>query len=270
MRRHWRYKAGQNKCGLEAKEIDEKLHLGRFVHEVLDLFVTKGTMPATAGLEYARREQRPEVLPYEAASAVLAGYASHYPLEPKLKVILHEHPFLFSDINEQHVGAEVVGRLDLLYEDTDGLLVLRENKYWSKRATIPEFQTIQTTIYCAAVLKLTGMWPSFVEWNILRQPDDRGKTKDGWLEKVVKDATFERRLVPVCPEEILSSWKWQVQGKILSMDGLIPSMNTWNCMAYSRPCEYMPLCRERLAGREPMEEHFAKYEHKETKHPELK
>lgn len=274
MRHHYRYEAGQHKYGIESPVREERMELGTYVHEMLDLYVTKGVVPWPSGLEYAQTHGFVDALPFKAANHVLLAYQRQYPMEPRLKVIANERKFSFEKVENEGVGAEIVGKLDLCYEDTDGHLVLRENKYWSPKAEIPPIPLgLQLTVYAVAVQALTQMWPTYIEWNILYQPTihrKKGETEDGFLERVESEATFLRERIPVSPPEILASWRYQVGPKILLIGGILPYMETGNCTWYNRPCEYLPLCKAMLAGTGPTEADFAAYRHKEVKHPELK
>lgn len=271
MRRQFRYKDGRFKCGLAAIEPVERMELGLFVHQALNLYTTKGVMPEGGGEAYARDKGLP-VAGFEAADRILQAYARKYPLEPKLNVLFSEKTFAFHEIDKQGIGAEMVGRIDLCYQDTDTNIVLRENKYWHPRATIPPLLTLQLTVYAIAVQHLTGAYPSTIEWNILRQPDirhKRGESDSQFLERVETEAVIERVQIPISPQQILLSWQNQVARKVLLMDGVLPYMNTSSCTWWGRDCEYLPLCKAMLAGTDP-EADFAAYKHKEVKHPELK
>lgn len=280
LRHHYRYCAGLHKCGIDLPEKVEKMELGIYVHEILELYVTKGVVPETSGQEYAGNlpgfaamESSVDPLPFKAANRVLLAYQRKYPMEPKLKAHAHEHKFSFSTVDEQPIGAEMVGKLDLCYEDTDGNLVLRENKYWSPRATIPPLLTMQLTIYAVAVQSMTQLWPSYIEWNILHQPAARrkkGESEEAFLDRVEGEATFQRERIAISPQEILASWRHQVAPKVLLIGGILPYMNTGSCTWHNRPCEYLPLCKAKLEGRDPCDEELAAYRHKEVKHVELK
>jgi len=273
-RHFWRYRAGKHGCGLGIDKRPVNMELGLYVHAMLELYVTKGLITETSGAEWAAAQDL-EPLPFKEANRVLLAYVRKYPLEPKLKVIAAEKVFSFERIEPigEPCGAEMVGKLDLCYEDTDGNLILRENKYWSPRAEIPQLLPIQIVIYALAIQSLTKLWPSAIEWNILYHPIIRPKQAEddvAFLDRVEAEAAFHRQLVAISPEQILASWRHQVAPKVLMMAGTLPYAVTSACHWYYRPCEYLPLCEAKLQGRDPSEQELNQYRNKEVKHEELR
>ena len=220
---------------------------------------------------------------YVQAIGLYLGYVKAWPREQDpFKVIATEYKFEMPLINPETGRASTQyylhGSVDAVVEDDDGNVCLMEHK--TKASSIERgvylnklYLDRQVMLYAAAVSEALGRPVVGIIYNVLSKlvrprRGEKAKTKDvesveSWCSRVVSDyesndyrgsPIYYREYLPIDPdraEEVMRE-NWALKDIALGLRAgrIHPSKNNAQCFAYTRACEYWPLCSAPAGARE--------------------
>jgi hypothetical protein len=190
---------------LVPKRLERPLHLGSWVHSCLQAHY-EGKDWKTAHASYVKQynklfdeEQRQldrgtskkksdddlEPLPKQ-VERIMASYLWYYRNE-KIKVLGVEVRFELRVVDEDGLEYILVGVLDLVYEDEDGLIWIRDHKVWGEIPNEGAFHTMdpQLTIYIHGAKEAMGIEAAGIEYSYIKSvaPTLPKLNKDGSISK---------------------------------------------------------------------------------------
>jgi hypothetical protein len=201
----WMYRYQQK---LVPKRLERPLHMGNWVHSCLEAHYGGGDwkvahasyvkqydklfdeekLALDKGNSKRKSEDREDYEPLpRQVERIMASYL-WYNRNEKIKVLGVEKLFELQITGDDGLEYILVGVLDLIYEDTDGLIWIRDHKVWDEIPDEGAFHTMdpQLTIYLHGAKEALGVEAAGIEYSYVRSAAPTVPTlrkKDGQLSE---------------------------------------------------------------------------------------